>query len=124
VLSAAHDERPAVDTCGDLRVDVLMDWLDAHYATSVAVADMASVTGLSVRQLQASVQRALGTSPMELLRLTRLRHAQATLVRETPQTTTVAAVAFRCGLPHLGRFSQQYRAQYGESPSATLARQT
>lgn len=122
VLSTAREEKGLVDTCGDLRVDVLMDWLDAHHPHSVAVADMARVTGLSVRQLQTSVQRALGTSPMELLRLTRLRHAHRMLQRETPQTTTVAAVAYRCGIAHLGRFAQQYRAHYGEAPSETLAR--
>lgn len=122
VLSSARAEEPTPDTCGDLRVDVLMDWLDMSYPAPVTVADMARVTGLSVRQLQASVQRALGTSPTELLRLTRLRHAHRMLRSAAPQTTTVAAVAFRCGIPHLGRFSQQYRLQYGESPSATLAR--
>ena len=122
VLSTAREEQPTRDTSGDLRVDVLMDWLDMHYAMPVAVADMAGVTGLSVRQLQSSVQRVLGTSPTELLRVTRLRHAHQMLVTETPQTTTVATVAFRSGIPHPGRFSQQYRAQYGEPPSATLAR--
>ena len=122
VLSTARGEQPSMDTSGDLRVDVLMDWLDMHYAMPVTVADMAGVTGQSVRQLQSSVQRVLGTSPTELLRVTRLRHAHQMLTTETPQTTTVATVAFRCGIPHPGRFSQQYRAQYGEPPSTTLAR--
>jgi AraC-like DNA-binding protein len=122
VLSTARAEKPTVDTCGDVRVDVLIDWLDTNYAMPVTVAEMARVTGLSVRQLQASVQRALGTSPTELLRLTRLRHARHMLRTSTPQTTTVATVAYRCGIPHPGRFSQQYRMQYGESPSVTLAR--
>jgi AraC-like DNA-binding protein len=122
VLSTAREEKESQDTSGDLRVDVLMDWLDMHYGMPVTVADMAGATGLSVRQLQSSVQRVLGTSPTELLRVTRLRHAHQLLTMETPQTTTVASVAFRCGIPHPGRFSQQYRAQYGEPPSSTLAR--
>lgn len=39
-----------------------------------------------------------------------------------PQATTVVSVALRCGLLHMGRFAQQYRASYGEALSATLSR--
>ena len=35
---------------------------------------------------------------------------------------TVSDIASRCGFPHLGRFSSQYRQRYGERPSQTLAR--
>ena len=32
-------------------------------------------------------------------------------------------VALRCGFPHFGRFSIEYRQRYGETPSHTLKRQ-
>src|SRR5262249_400667 len=32
-------------------------------------------------------------------------------------------VAVRCGFPHFGRFSVEYRRRYGETPSQTLRRQ-
>ena len=37
-----------------------------------------------------------------------------------PAVATVAMIANRWGFTHLGRFSTDYRAAYGTSPSRTL----
>jgi transcriptional regulator GlxA family with amidase domain len=60
---------------------------------------------------------------MVYLRAVRLRRAHDRLLSADPHTATVAAVALRCGITHLGRFSAAYRAAFGELPSATLHRQ-
>lgn len=121
VLSGAS-EHPEHESCGDLRIDMLLDWLEANYRHPVTVADMARVTGLSVRQLQAIGLRTLGHSPMAVLRGIRLRRAHEMLRSSHPETSTVTSVALRCGITHAGRFAQRYRAEYGEWPSTTLAR--
>ncbi len=38
-----------------------------------------------------------------------------------PEGTTVTEVALRWGFYHLGRFAQEYRALFGQSPSQTRA---
>ncbi len=82
---------------------------------------LAWTLGLSSRTLHRVVRRELGLSPMQLLRRARLAEARSRL--ETPRPgVTVTRVAMDCGFVHLGRFSQEYARQFGESPSETLRR--
>ncbi|MDP4805254.1 MAG: AraC family transcriptional regulator [Candidatus Nanopelagicales bacterium] len=121
VLAWTHEEVHG-DTSGDSRVDLLLDWLRENHGVRVTVTDMAAAVGLSVRQLQASVQRTLGLSPSALLRDVRLVAAHHALRDSDPHATTVAAIAHENGIVHLGRFSTSYRSRFGESPSITLHR--
>ncbi|WP_454625265.1 helix-turn-helix domain-containing protein [Bradyrhizobium cenepequi] len=62
-----------------------------------------------------------GRPPRRFLHDERLRAVRAELRRATPGLT-VTQVAMRYGFVELGRFSAQYRAAFGENPSATLRR--
>jgi transcriptional regulator GlxA family with amidase domain len=86
-----------------------------------SVPRMASALGLSRRTLHRIVRRESGVSPMVLLRRARMAEARARLESPVPGAT-VTRIALDCGFAHLGRFSQEYAAQFGESPSATLRR--
>ena len=72
--------------------------------------------------LAAPVPGFLGRSPQAVLRDIRFEAARRELLQGSPDTK-VMDVALRCGLPHLGRFSVEYRRRYGETPSQTLKRQ-
>lgn len=121
VLSWNHAEsQPRAE--GGSRVAELREWLEANHGTGVRTTDMARHLGLSVRQLQAVVQSRTGMSPSQLLREVRLQRAHAALRAANPETDTVARIAHACGFAHLGRFSQYYRARFGESPSIDLRR--
>ena len=53
----------------------------------------------------------------------RRRHGHEDRAASDPaRRPTVADVAYRWGFTHLGRFAQDYRTRYGESPSQTLHR--
>jgi AraC-like DNA-binding protein len=54
---------------------------------------------------------------MAYVRKIRLEHVRAELVANRDPHLQVTEVASRWGFFHLGRFAQQYRARYGESPS-------
>lgn len=82
---------------------------------------LASTLGVSSRTLHRVFRRECGVSPMALLRRARMAEARATL-EAAPPDATVTRVALDCGFAHLGRFSQEYAAQFGESPSDTLRR--
>ena len=72
------------------------------------------------RTLSMVCQEHLGMGPKRYLVLRRLHLARRALRDEAPGTTTVTDIATRFGFWQLGRFSVEYQALFGESPSATL----
>jgi AraC-like DNA-binding protein len=78
--------------------------------------------GLSRRSLHRAFHEIFGIGPLTFLRQKRLCAVHSILKRNSPETTTVAQVAIEQGFIELGRFSQYYRAMFGETPSQTLDR--
>ena len=60
-------------------------------------------------------------SPMRYLRTARLNRVREALLRDD-RTESIIDIAMAWGFYHLGRFSIEYRKQFGESPSETRAR--
>jgi AraC family ethanolamine operon transcriptional activator len=60
-----------------------------------------------------------GVSPQRYLLLRRIHEAHRAL-REGDRAGSVTDVALRFSFWELGRFAGQYRAEFGELPSATL----
>jgi transcriptional regulator GlxA family with amidase domain len=102
--------RRAIDA---MRINLEREW---------SVADLATVGGLSSRTLQRQFRIFLGKAPSAALRDLRFEHARRELL-QGGANTKVTDVALRCGFPHGGRFSIEYRRRYGETPSQTLKRQ-
>ncbi|HST65263.1 MAG TPA: AraC family transcriptional regulator [Mycobacteriales bacterium] len=97
--------------------------LEAAPARRVGTEALARQVNVSPRLLQAGFRAHLGLSPTQYLRQLRLRHVHEDLAGSDPaRRPMVAEVAYRWGFTHLGRFAQDYRARYGESPSQTLHR--
>jgi AraC family ethanolamine operon transcriptional activator len=76
-------------------------------------------TGVARRSLSRAFQLILGIGPATYLRHYRLNEARRALVHGGHGGTTVTEVADRFGFHHLGRFSSQYHAMFGETPSVT-----
>jgi AraC-like DNA-binding protein len=81
--------------------------------------DIARQIGVSVRTMHDAVQRYRGMSLHRYLRLRRLWLVRQRLLAGTH---SIKACALAFGFWHLGDFSRMYRAQFGESPSETVAR--
>lgn len=73
--------------------------------------------GACERTLHHAFQESFGTTPKNYLRALRLNVAHRRLLGGQAMVTEVAA---DLGLFHFGRFSADYRAMFGETPSATL----
>lgn len=97
-------------------------YMDAHLHEPITVADLAKVAGVPVRSLYDLFARYKENTPAELLRSKRLEAARQMLETAGPQEARVTDIAMSCGFVHMGRFSQQYRAAFGEAPSSTIAR--
>jgi len=96
------------------------EYIAAHCAEPLTLADLAEVAGVSGRTLLAGFRRHRGISPMWLLKTSRLDRARSELLTADPDSVSVTAVALEWGFQHLGRFSVEYKRRFGESPSATL----
>ncbi|OAP36683.1 AraC family transcriptional regulator [Sinorhizobium glycinis] len=110
-----------VNTIAPRQLRRAMDFARMHAALPIGVADMAAAAGVSARALQVNFRRFLNTTPMSYLRQLRLEGARREMIEARP-SATVAEIAQRWGFVHLGRFSQEYRAAFGVSPSSDLAR--
>lgn len=96
-------------------------FMEANADRPLCLEDIARAAGVPGRTLLNSFRQFRQTSPMRHLRDLRLDRARARLSRYEPGTT-VASAAFETGFTHLGRFSQDYAARFGEKPSETLER--
>lgn len=102
--------------------DHAIDWLRKADVATLSAPDLAAVTGVSQRTLEYAFRDELGTSPVRFIRRLRLHRVRRGLLAADPKADTVAEVAMSFGFYQLGRFAAEYRAVFGELPSATLAR--
>ena len=107
-------------TLASPRVRQAMDFMLNRLDEPVTVTAVAEACGVSVRSLQETFRRELGTSPVQWLRAQRLERAHALLVSGAPGISVTDA-AYRCGFFHLGEFGAAFRARYGVTPSTVLA---
>lgn len=96
------------------------DLIVNHALDLSSVGEIAESVGLSIRSLQDGFCRYLDTTPLDRLRTQKMIGVRAQLLAADRTTTTVSKVATRWGFNHFGRFSLQYKQQWGELPSETL----
>ena len=94
----------------------------AHSERVPHLPDLCKAIGVPERTLRACCAEFLGMSPIRYLRLRRLGMVRGALRHADSATANVSDIARRHGFLQLGRFAAQYRAVFGEAPSATLQR--
>jgi AraC-like DNA-binding protein len=99
-----------------------VEFIHAHSAAPIGLADIAAAANVSVRSLYEGFRRHCGQSPMAYLRGVRLDRARAELRRGAASGATVTDVALSCGFNHLSKFAKSYHERFGELPSKTLIR--
>jgi AraC-like DNA-binding protein len=87
------------------------------------IPDICNAIKVSDRTLRMCCQEHLGMSPKRYLLLRRMVFARRALRTAVPEAAPVTDVATRYDFWQLGRFAVEYRALFGETPSATLHRQ-
>ena len=103
-------------------VDLARDHVLANLQEPVTIGDLCEHLGVSRRTLQYCFQEVIGTNPVDFLRAIRLNNVRRERRAATPGAVQIADVAARWGFWHLSHFSNDYRALFGELPSATLRR--
>lgn len=92
-------------------------YMQAHAHEVIAVPDLCRAIGTSRRALQYAFEDVMQISPVTYLRALRLNQVRHEL--RNPASGSVGDVASRWGFWHLSRFAADYRAMFGELPSAT-----
>jgi AraC-like DNA-binding protein len=100
------------------------EFLEARPDEPVYLAEICTAIGTSERTLRTCCQEVLGVGPVRFLWLRRMHLARRALAHADGETTTVTEIATMHGFWELGRFSVEYRALFGESPSRSLRRRT
>jgi AraC family transcriptional regulator, ethanolamine operon transcriptional activator len=77
---------------------------------------------VSARTLQYAFECICGMPPVQYFKRHRLSLARRALRRSEPSAGAVKTAALDAGFLHLGRFSAEYQAMFGEKPSETLTR--
>jgi transcriptional regulator GlxA family with amidase domain len=94
-------------------------WLNDRLDQPIQLDALADAAGVRPRTLEAHFKLHLGTTPLGWVRRIRLAQARQQLLLSDEQAN-VTGIALANGFSQLGRFSAQYRAQFGELPSQTL----
>ena len=97
-------------------------YIDTHALGVVELQDLCKETALSLRTLQRVIRNRTGLTAWTYIRKRKLAFVRQALT-SPDDSTTVTNTALKFGFLHLGRFSAEYHAMYGELPSATLRRE-
>ena len=89
------------------------------YAKSLIIADLATLCGQSLRQLQRHFQSIFGLTPQDFLTKTRLL-AATRLLEET--SLTVGEIAAQCGFSNQSTFTLLFRTRIGATPARYRSR--
>ncbi len=86
------------------------------------IPEVCRAIGATERTLRACCHEILGVGPKRYLLLRRMHLVRRSLRESAATATTVTEIATRYGFWQFGRFAGEYKALFGESPSAMLAR--
>ena len=98
------------------------EYICANLKNPVTRDTLAEVSGRSIRGLSRVFQQKHGMGPMTFLRWRRFEAIYLDLLGAEPGSRTITQVATSYGFSHFGKFAIEYKAMFGESPSASLAK--
>ncbi len=96
-------------------------YLDAHPGHVIYTEELCAQLGISPASLTQAFRQVIGLTPHRFLKQRRLAMVRAALRQRQTSPQLIKTVALDHGFWHLGQFSADYRAMYGETPSETLA---
>jgi len=102
-------------------VRLALAYMRRALAHPLRVAELARFCDVPERTLQRHFVAFLGRPPLAHFRRLRLAAAREALLSPS-DGASITDIATRFGFTHLGRFAAEYRRLFGETPSATLAR--
>lgn len=101
----------------------VQQYIVQHAREVISAEDLQRIAGVSKSKLYQEFQYYFSTSPLTYLKRYRLQQIYKALSTQNGQRhLSISQLAYEWGFNHLSRFSQEYRAEFGESPSETKKR--
>jgi AraC family transcriptional regulator, ethanolamine operon transcriptional activator len=126
LISGAEEDAPVwVPRSSGARKRIVVaadDYLRAHIDRPIYTDELCDALGVSASSLVEAFHAVFVISPHRFLKLRRLSMVRAALRSREGARPLVKSVALSHGFWHQGQFAHDYRANFGESPSETLAR--
>ncbi len=122
VVAALGDGDARLTTSAAARLVQRCESVAGELGPIPTVRALADAVGTSDRWVRSAFSQTYGVAPSEYFRALALASCRRELDASKPGSVTVTDVAVRSGFWHLGRFAGRDREFFGESPSATLAR--
>lgn len=97
----------------DERIEHSVRFILTHYQRPLSLTEIAAYVGLSASRFEHLFREQTGTSPMQLLRLLRMREAEVLLSRTR---LSIKEVVARVGLGDCSHFAKDFRRIHGVSP--------
>lgn len=91
-------------------------------ANGAPIAEVCREVGVSRRSLECAFRMVIGMGPAHYVRKLQLNRVRRELQCGVDARRSIGAIAARHGVWHWSRFSQNYRAMFGELPSETRRR--
>jgi AraC-like DNA-binding protein len=88
---------------------------------NIALEDIERAAGVSRYKLFDGFKQHFGYAPMAYLKMHRLEAVRRDILADRAERN-VSSIAMNWGFSHLGRFSNDYKQLFGETPSQTLKR--
>jgi AraC-like DNA-binding protein len=95
-------------------------YMREHVDATLTLLDLSQVSGMRSRSLINAFEAVTGFSPMDYLKRLRLNGVHRALGRADKLHTRIIDVATEWGFWHMGHFTSDYHAMFGETPSQTL----
>lgn len=113
LLPRLSAQKPA-KSADTVRIEQMLQYMQASYAEPITLADIAQAAGLSERECLRCFHRTIGDSPVQYLLKYRLMQGTA-LLRASP-AASIAEVSAACGFDSPSYFSKQFRRFYQRPP--------
>jgi AraC family transcriptional regulator len=94
------------------RLAAVLEYIDAHFAETISLQDLAQIAGLSPRHLCCAFRRSVGMAPHRYLVERRLERAKLLL----GGTGCLAQIALDCGFASQQHFTSAFRQALGTTP--------
>ena len=115
VRATSTERSPVERSAGNTRVERAREFIDAHFARSLPLSEVAEVAGLHPSSLTRAFKRRFDLTPWQYQRRRQIEWVRAELERgDRP----IAALAHEAGFADHSHLTRAFRAAEGRSPSA------